>query len=87
MPHVTLKETVKRDIDISFKSICQVVDLLSEREKKLLIKRLQSKSAAFTPFKKDRVSAIVSDFAKTNLYEKEFLKDLEAGLKKSSAYR
>jgi len=29
----------------------------------------------------------VADFAKTNLYEKEFLEDLEAGLKKSSVCR
>jgi len=32
---------------------------------------------------KDPVSDIVSDFEKTNLYTTEFLKDLEAGLKKS----
>jgi hypothetical protein len=87
MPHLTLKETIKKDIEVSFKTICQVADLLSEREKKLLIKRLQSKPASFAPFKKDKVSSIVSDFAKTNLYEKEFLKDLEAGLKKSSVCR
>jgi len=87
MPHVTLRETVKRDIDIPFKTICQVVDLLSQREKNLLIKRLQSNQAAFTPFKKDSVKAVVADFAKTNLYEKEFLEDLEAGLKKSSVCR
>ena len=86
MPHVTLRETFKRDIDIPFKTICQVVDLLSQREN-LLIKRLQSNQAAFTPFKKDSVKAVVDDFAKTNLYEKEFLEDLEAGLRKSSVCR
>jgi hypothetical protein len=87
MPHILLKETVKKDIEISFKSICSVIDLLSAREKKLLLKRLQSETMSFTPHKKDKISAVVSDFAKTNLYEDAFLKDLEAGLKKSSVYR
>ncbi len=82
MPHITLKEIVKRDIEISFKSICRAVDLLSAREKKLLIKRLQSKPASFAPFKRDKASAIVYDFAKTNAYQDEFIKDLEAGLKR-----
>jgi hypothetical protein len=38
-------------------------------------------------FKKDKLTAILADFAETDLYEQEFLTDLEAGLKKSSIYR
>lgn len=33
---------------------------------------------------KDPIEEIVNDFRKTNLYTKEFLTDLEDGLKKSS---
>jgi hypothetical protein len=33
---------------------------------------------------KDPVEEVVEDFRKTNLYSEKFLKDLEAGLKKSS---
>jgi len=33
---------------------------------------------------KDPIKEVVEDFRKTNLYTKEFLKDLESGLRKSS---
>ena len=33
---------------------------------------------------KDPIEEVVDDFSKTNLYSKEFLKDLESGLRKSS---
>jgi hypothetical protein len=87
MPRLILKETVKKEIDIPFETLCHVVDLLTKKEKIRLLKRLQTKPAGFFPFKKDKISSIVSDFAKTNLYEDAFIKDLEAGLKKSSSYR
>ena len=38
-------------------------------------------------FKNDNIEKIVSDFQKTDFYEDDFLKDLETGLKKSSAIR
>ena len=39
----------------------------------------------FTPVEKSR-KRIISDFSKTKLYSKEFLKDLEKGLKRSSFF-
>jgi len=87
MPRLVLKETVKKEIEIPFKTLCKVVDLLTEKEKSRLLKRLQTKGAGFVHFKTDKINSIVSDFAKTNLYDAEFLKDLEAGLKKSSPYQ
>jgi hypothetical protein len=40
-----------------------------------------------SPFKKDKVESILSDFKATDLYDEQFLKDLEEGLKKTSAYK
>jgi len=45
---------------------------------------LKTKPVKLRPFKKDKIDSILTDFAATNLYEDEFLKDLEEGLKKSS---
>lgn len=44
-----------------------------------------SPSFFFTPVEKSR-KRIISDFSKTKLYSKEFLKDLEKGLKRSSFF-
>jgi hypothetical protein len=87
MPRITLKETIKKEIEISIDSLCEVVDTLTEKERDRLLERLQSKPVKFARFKKDKISSILSDFEKTNLYEDNFLKDLETGLKKSSPYR
>ena len=38
------------------------------------------------PDKKDKIGSILADFAATDLYEEDFLKYLEEGLKKSSVY-
>jgi hypothetical protein len=35
----------------------------------------------------DKIGTILADFAAKNLYEDDFLRDLEEGLKKSSVYR
>jgi len=40
-----------------------------------------------SPFKKDKIDSILSDFKSTDLYENTFLKDLEDGLKRSSVYK
>lgn len=42
-------------------------------------------SLFFTPMEKSR-KKIISEFSKTKLYSKEFLKDLEKGLKRSSYF-
>jgi hypothetical protein len=60
---------------------------LSEEEKIALLKRVQKGRVKLTPFKKDRIESIIADFEATNVYEDQFLKDLEEGLKKSSIYR
>jgi len=85
MPQITLKETITRKIDITMDTLYEVIDNLSEEERKKLLKRLKIKPVRLKPFKLDKIDSILSDFKKTNLYEDAFLKDLEDGLKKSSA--
>ena len=87
MPRIILKETVTKEIDIPIKTLYKLVDTLSEGEKAKLSKRLKTSPVKLEPFKKDKVASIISDFKETNLYEDDFLKDLEQGLKKSSIYK
>ncbi len=65
----------------------ELVDSLSEEERKKLLQRLKAKPVKFKHFKKTKIDAILTDFASTNLYEEGFLNDLEEGLKKSSVYK
>ena len=67
--------------------LCQVIDNLSEGERKTLLERLKNKSLKLKGFKRDNIRKIMSDFQETGLYEEGFLKDLEAGLMKSSINR
>ena len=87
MPQITLKETITKKIEIPMDTLYDVVDNLTEEERKKLLERLKAKPVKLKPFKKDKISSILTDFAATNLYEDGFLKDLEKGLKKSSVYR
>jgi hypothetical protein len=87
MPIITLKETITKTIDIPMNTLCQVIDNLSEDERNTLMERLKNKSLKLKSFKKDNIRKIMSDFQKTKLYEDGFLKDLEAGLMKSSINR
>jgi hypothetical protein len=87
MPQITLKETITRKIDIPFDTLMEVIDSLSTDDKEKLMSRIGSSSFSLKTFKKDKLAAILSDFAKTDLYEQEFLTDLSTGLKKSSVYR
>jgi hypothetical protein len=87
MPQITLKETITRKIDIPLDTLVEVIDSLSADDKEKLMSRVVVSSFSLKKFKKIRLAAILSDFAETGLYEKEFLTDLEAGLKKSSVYR
>ncbi len=86
MPQITLKETITKKIEIPMDTLYELIDNLTDEERKKLIERLKSKPIELKPFKKDKVESILSDFAATDLYEKDFLKDLEEGLKKSSIY-
>ena len=87
MPQLTLKETIIRKIDISTDTLCEIIEQLSEGERKNILIKLKSKPAALKTFKKDKVKSIVSDFTKLDIYENDFLKDLEEGIKKSTLYR
>ncbi len=51
------------------------------------IERLKSRPVRLKKFKNDYIQKIVSDFQKTDFYEDDFLKDLEAGLMKLSVIR
>jgi len=86
MPQITLKETITKKIEIPMDTLYEIIDNLTDEERKKLITRLKTKPVELKPFKKDKVESILSDFAATDLYEEDFLKDLEKGLKKSSIY-
>jgi len=87
MPQLKLKETITRKIDISTDTLCKIIEQLSEQERKNILIKLKSKPTALKTFKKDKVQSIIADFAELNIYENDFLKDLEEGLKKTSLYR
>ncbi len=87
MPIITLKETITKTIDIPMNTLCQVIDNLSEGERNIIMDRLKSKPLQLKGFKRDNIKKIMSDFQETGLYEDGFLKDLEAGLMKSSVNR
>ena len=87
MPQITLKETITKKIEIPMDTLYEIIDNLTDEERKKLLRRLEKKSIELKPFKKDKVESILSDFAATDLYEEGFLKDLEEGLKKSSINR
>ena len=87
MPQITLKETITKRIEIPMDTLCEIVDNLSDADRKRLLERLKTKPVKLEPFRRDKVSAILKDFTATDLYDKDFLKDLETGLKKSSFYR
>ena len=87
MPQITLKETITKKIEIPMNTLYEIIDNLTDEERAKLLRRLEAKSIELKSFKKDKVESILSDFAATDLYEEDFLKDLEEGLKKSSINR
>jgi len=87
MPRITLKETITKEIEIPMDKLCDLIDHLSEEDRITLLKRVQKGPIKLTPFKKDKLESIIADFETANLYEDQFLRDLEEGLKKSSMYR
>ena len=86
MPRITLKETITKEIDIPIEALCEVIDNLSQEEREKVLDRLRRKSVKLKIFKKGKIESILTDFASTDLYEDDFLRDLEDGLKKSSVY-
>lgn len=92
MPKLLIKETLTKEIEIPLKTIYNFIDALPLEEKKVLLDKLLTSiqkrgKTKFIPFKKVRIEDIISDFKATDLYEENFLQDLEDGLKKSSVYR
>ena len=86
MPRITLKETITKEIEIPMDTLYKIIDNLTEEERTNLLERLKKKKVELKPFKKDKLESILADFAATDLYEEDFLKDLEEGLKRSSIY-
>ena len=86
MSQITLTETITKKIEIPMDTLYELIDNLTDKERKKLLERLKAKPVKLIPFKKDKIDSILTDFETTNLYEEEFLKDLEEGLKKSSMY-
>jgi hypothetical protein len=86
MPRIVLKEKITREINISLDTLCEAIDTLTKGERKSLLERLNAPPVKLKPFRKDKIEAIMVDFAKSSLYEEDFLRDLEEGLRKSSPY-
>jgi len=84
MPRIVLKEKITKEIEIPMDTLFEVIDNLTEEERAELLERLKLKPVKLKPFKKDKIGSILADFVATDLYEEDFLKDLEEGLKKSS---
>lgn len=87
MPRITLKETITKEIEVPMDTLYRLIDNLTEEERMKLLERIKRGPAKLTPFKKDKIESIMADFGAIDLYEDQFLKDLEEGLKKSSVYR
>jgi hypothetical protein len=87
MPRITLKETITKEIEIPIDTLFEVINSLTDEERANLLERVQKQPVKLSPFKKDRIESILTDFEETNLYEGQFLKDLKEGLRKSSVYR
>ncbi len=63
-----------------------LIDNLSREERENVLNRLKKEPIKLQAFKKDNIKSILADFESTNLYEDDFLKDLQDGLQKSSIY-
>ena len=88
MPRITLRETITKKIEIPMETLYELIENLTLKEREQLLERAgATKKVQLKPFKKAKIEAIIADFAETALYEEDFIKDLEEGLKKSSVYR
>ena len=86
MPRITLKETITKEIDIPMEALYDLIDNLSQEERESVLNRLRKEPASLKVFQKDKIESILGDFTSTNIYEDDFLTDLEEGLRKSSVY-
>ncbi|MCG2739083.1 MAG: hypothetical protein L6300_02455 [Syntrophaceae bacterium] len=86
MPQITLRETITKKIEIPMETLYELIEHLTLKEREQLLERVSAKKVQLKPFKKTKIEAILADFTATGLYEDDFMKDLEEGLKKSSVY-
>ena len=73
-------------IDLKTQDIISLISQMSLNELEKVKNSLIEREIYFKKFKKDKIENIINDFKKED-YSDEFLKDLEEGLKKSSAYK
>ncbi|MEA2040071.1 MAG: hypothetical protein U9N82_09615 [Thermodesulfobacteriota bacterium] len=86
MPRITLKETITKEIDIPMEVLYDLIDKLSQEEREIVMNRLRKAPVKLKAFKKDKIESILADFESTDLYQEDFLRDLQDGLRKSSIY-
>ena len=67
-------------------ALYDLINNLSQEERESILNRLRKEPANLKIFQKDKIESILNDFKSTNLYEDDFLADLEEGLKKSTVY-
>ncbi len=72
-------------VDITLQHIINAISQMSLDEIEKIKDKIIEREVYFKKFKKDNIEDIVADFQKEG-YSKEFLSELENGLKKSSVY-
>ncbi len=73
-------------IDLKTKDIISLISQMSLNELEKVKNSLIERELYFKEFKKDSIGNIIDNFKKED-YSKDFLADLEEGLKKSSIYK
>lgn len=72
-------------VDVTLNNLLALISEMNVNQIEEIKNKIIEKKLYFKNFKVDSVENIVDDFKKEN-YSNDFLKDLEAGLKKSSIY-
>ena len=72
-------------VDISVDKLLNLISNLNINELEEVKNKIVERELYFKKFKKDKIENIIDDFKKEG-YSKDFLADLENGLKKSSIY-
>jgi len=80
-----LEKIMQLAVNISLPNILTLISQMSLSEIEEVKNKIVEKELYFKTFKKDKIENVINDFQKEN-YSKDFLKDLENGLKKSSVY-
>ena len=72
-------------VDIPVDKLLNLISNLNINELEEVKNKIVERELYFKKFKKDKIENIIDDFKKEE-YSKDFLADLEDGLKKSSVY-